>query len=217
MGKCRLGIGILGMGVWLFAAGTASANVLVNPGFEVPDASGGDVYATTGNSGWLGFGPGAFITRTTARSGLQSFKTFGAPGGAFQDFASNPGEVWTGTVWGQNLSTDPMTGTQAGFINIEWHSGTPAAPGPLISFVSTKVVDSTSPFDMWIFGSVSDTAPAGATVARLVLLGGPFNGSGAGGGASFFDDATFVVPEPGSALAVLAGMAPLVRRYRRTA
>jgi len=207
--------GLAGAAILGLAASTASA-ALTNPGFESPDASGGDVFATSGNSGWFGFNA-AFITASTKRSGLQSLKTFGAPGGAFQDFDTTPGTRWTGTVFGENLSTDPMTGTQAGFINIEWHSGTAANPGPQISFVSTKVVDSTSPFDTWIQGTVTDIAPAGGTVARIVLLSGPFNGSGNGGGASFFDDATFsAVPEPASiGLLGLSAIGLTARRRRQ--
>src|SRR5689334_5555715 len=206
--------GLAGAAMIGLAAASASA-ALTNPGFETPDASAGDVFATVGNSGWNGFNA-AFITTTTKHTGNQSLKTFGAPGGAFQDFDTTPGTTWTGTVFGENLSTDPMTGTQAGFINIEWHSGTAANPGPQISFVSTKVVDSTSAFDTWFQGTVTDTAPVGGTVARLVLLSGPFNGSGNGGGATFFDDATFnAVPEPASMAVLGLGAIGLAARRRR--
>jgi hypothetical protein len=191
----------------------AAINMLANPGFEQPDASAGDQFATTGNSGWNGFNA-AYITTGVKETGNQGLKTFGSPGGAFQDFAASPGQLWTGTVDSEKFSGDPMTGTQAAFINIEWHD----IGGNLISFLSTKVADATSPADTWLNGVVSGTAPAGTTTARLVLLSGPFNGSGAGGGASFFDNATFSVPEPASAavlgLVGVAGMLPR-RRTRR--
>jgi hypothetical protein len=210
--ECTLGLAAAAV---IGLAASSALAALANPGFESPDASAGDIFATSANSGWFGFNA-AFITRSTHHNGLQSLKTFGAPGGAFQDFDTTPGTPWTGTVFGENLSTDPMTGSQAGFINIEWHSGTAANPGPLISFVSTKVVDSTSPFDTWIQGTVTDTAPAGGTVARIVLLSGPFNGSGNGGGATFFDDATFsAVPEPASMAVLGLGALSLTARRRR--
>jgi len=196
-------------------ASAAASAALTNPGFETPDASAGDVFATGANSGWNGFNA-AFITTGTKRSGNQSLKAFGAPGGAYQDFDTTPGTTWTGTVFGENLAADPMTGTQAGFINIEWHSGTAANPGPQISFVSTKVVDATSATNTWIQGTVTDTAPVGGTVARLVLLSGPFNGSGAGGGATYFDDATFsAAPEPVSMAVLGLGAIGVLARRRR--
>jgi len=202
--------------VWAGAsASTAAVNVLANPGFEVPDASGGDVFMTAGNSSWNGFNA-AFATTGTKRTGNQSGKTFGAPGGMFQDFNTTPGTEWVGTVYGENFSPDPMTGTQAGFMNIEWHTGTAAAPGGQISFDSVLVVSSTSPTDQWIQGTIDKFAPPGATVARIVLLSGPFNGAGNGGGATFFDDATFdpVVPEPAT-LGVTAGVVALETMRRR--
>src|SRR3954454_14491761 len=120
--KCTFGLA--GAAMIGFASAAASA-ALTTPGFETPDASAGDVFATGANSGWNGFNA-AFITTGTKRSGNQSLKTFGAPGGAYQDFDTTPGTTWTGTVFGENLGADPMTGTQAGFINIEWHTGTAA-------------------------------------------------------------------------------------------
>src|SRR3954463_4683676 len=71
-------LAVLAAAVALMPA-AARANVLVNPGFETPSAAGGDVFATTANSGWNGFNA-AFITASTKRTGLQSLKTFGAPG-----------------------------------------------------------------------------------------------------------------------------------------
>jgi hypothetical protein len=196
--------------VAMLGATSARGNVLVNPGFEAPDASAGDQYAVGGPTvGWAGFN-GAFITATTKETGLQSFKAFGNPGGAFQEFPAAPAQVWSGTVKSENFSGDPLVGQQGTFINIEWFNST----GGQISFLSTPIVNSLTPFDTWITGNVSGTAPAGTATARLVLLSGPYTGIGSGaGGAGFFDNASFVVvPEPGSlCLLGIAGLLSLRR------
>jgi hypothetical protein len=197
------------------SAAQGATNVLINPGFEQPDASGGDQYAIGGAViGWLGFN-GAYMTATTKESGNQSFKAFGSPGGAYEDFPASPGDVWTGTVDSENFSADPLIGQQGTFINIEWHDG----GGGLISFLSTPIANSTSPTDTWLPGVVSGTAPAGTATARIVMLCGPYTGIGTGsGGAGFFDNATFSVaqaPEPASLAAAFVGFAGLALRRAR--
>jgi len=202
--------GIATVAIAMLAAAPVWGNVLVNPGFESPDASAGDQYALVGTSGWNGFN-GAYITQTTKESGLQSFKAFGSPGGAFQDFAASAGQVWQGSVSSENFSADPLIGQQGTFINIEWHD----SGGNVISFLSTPIANSTSPTDTWLPGTVSGTAPAGTTTARLVLLSGPYTGIGTGaGGAGFFDNASFsVVPEPAAlSLLAVAGLLSLRRQ-----
>jgi len=202
----RLAIAAIAM----LATAPAFGNVLVNGGFESPDATGGDQYAIVGTSGWTGFN-GAYITQTTKESGLQSFKAFGNPGGAFQDFPASAGEVWKGTVDSQNFSGDALTGQQGTFINLEWHD----SGGGQISFLSTPIANSLSPMDTWIPGTVQGTAPAGTSFVRLVLLSGPYTGIGAGaGGAGFFDNASFdIIPEPATlSLLPLAGLLSLRRR-----
>src|SRR5688572_767377 len=172
------------VGIAMLAIAPAWGNLIVNPGFEAPDASGGDQYAIVGTSGWTGFN-GAYITQITKESGLQSFKAFGNPGGAFQDFAASAGQIFQGSVSSQNFSGDPLIGQQGTFINIEWRDG----GGNVISFLSTPIANSLSPSDTWLSGTVQGTAPAGTTVARLVLLSGPYTGIGSGaGGAGFFDN-----------------------------
>jgi hypothetical protein len=198
------------------AAGAPSAaraaNVLANPGFETPSAAAGDVGIAPGSSSWNGFN-GAFITAATQHTGAQAGKAFGNPGGMYQDFAATPGQTWSGTVFAENLASDPLAGPQGGFINIEWHD----AANNTISFLSTPIVNSASPTNTWTLGSVSGVAPAGTTTARLVLLSGPYTGlPGNAGGAAYFDDATFqIVPEPASlGAAVLLGGMALIRRRR---
>jgi hypothetical protein len=216
--RIRLYTGCIGLAVSiaaaiagaLLAATPARGNVLLNPGFETPDATAGDQYAVVGTSSWNGFN-GAYITQGTAETGLQSFKSFGNPGGAFQDFPASPGQVWKGTVDSENLASDALVGQQGTFINLEWHD----IGGGQISFVSTPIANSLSTTNVWLPGSVMDTAPAGTAFVRLVLLCGPYTGIGTGsGGAGFFDNATLdLIPEPASlSLIALAGLLPLRRR-----
>src|SRR5436190_11325202 len=127
--RIRHGVCGLALTITLLWAASSHANVLANPGFEAPDASAGDQYAVVGTSGWNGFN-GAYITQTTKESGLQSFKAFGSPGGAFQDFPASAGQTWSGTVHSENFSADPLIGQQGTFINIEWHDSS----GGQISF-----------------------------------------------------------------------------------
>jgi len=209
--------GVVAVALLLAVAPRAAhaANVLANPGFETPSAAAGDVAITPGATSWNGFG-GAFITTSTHNGGAQAGKAFGNPGGMFQDFAASPGQLWQGTVFAENFANDALAGPQGAFINIEWHNAT----GAQISFLSTPIVNSASPTNVWTPGAVQGIAPAGTTTARLVLLSGPFTGlPGTAGGAAFFDDATFqVVPEPATGgFVLLVGGLTLVRRRRQIA
>ena len=55
---------------------TAVANVLANPGFESPNASGGDVY---GSTSWNAFNDAYTTTHVTPNSGTQALKVSGMP------------------------------------------------------------------------------------------------------------------------------------------
>src|ERR1039457_1059946 len=77
----------------------ARGGVLLNPGFESPLASGGDVF---GASDWVVFGGGTFTTSLLPHSGDNAFKVFGDTSGAFQEFPASAGETWVGSVWALN-------------------------------------------------------------------------------------------------------------------
>lgn len=191
--------------VWAVSAalalvGTATlagaANLLVNPGFENPVLAGGDTF---GAVGWNVFGGGTYTIKLAPHSGDNAFKTFGQTSGAFQDFAAAPGQSWQGSAWVLNPSFDAMAGAQIATANIEWHD----AGGGLISFLaSAPPITAATPQGTNAAGytlvNVGGIAPPLTATARFVLLTGAF--AGAGGGAPFFDDASFeqVVPEPAS-------------------
>ncbi|MEM6560244.1 MAG: PEP-CTERM sorting domain-containing protein [Planctomycetota bacterium] len=202
-------------GLTLTATSAHAQNLLTSPGFELSDNT-----VETGGppTGWSGFGAN-FVNQVLPRTGDNAFKTFGTASGVFQEFPALPGQMWEGSAWATNPDFDPMAADQVAAVNIEWRD----AGDNLISFDTTVIVSGTAtPADSnYVLGEVSGTAPAGTAVARLVLITGAFedqnnDGEVVGGGAPYFDDASFslVIPEPASlGLLSLAGLG-LVRRRR---
>ena len=189
---------------------------VLNPGFESPNAAAGDVF---GSTNWATVAGGAFTSAAAAHSGTQSGKAFGNPGLYQQTInVSDPiGTTYTASVYALNLSGDPMTGTMAAFINIDFLNSTGGLITTVTSSEEGSLLASTDPKDVWKQLSVVAPSVAGTTAIRIDLVAGPYNGSGAGGGAAFYDDVslTSAVPEP-AALGVLgfAG-ATLIRRRRQ--
>jgi hypothetical protein len=209
----RLSVGVLALMLLAASSGVASANLLVNPGFENPVLGGGDTF---GAIGWNVFGGGTYTIKTSPHSGDNAFKTFGTTSGAYQDFAAAPGQLWQGSAWVLNPSFDAMSGAQIAAVNIEWRD----AGNNVISFISSpNGLTASSPQGStaadYVFAPVSGVAPAGTTTARFVLITGAFTGPG--GGAPFFDDASFaLVPEPATAgLLGAAGLALMAMRRRQ--
>ena len=174
-----------------FASVSVSADILTNPGFEDPPFAGAEEFGA--GSGWTAFGvglrvrqPGAGcepISCVGAHGGIVALKVFGESG-AFQDFAANEGELFSGSVWAINpLNADVMTGSQFATVIIDWYGA-----GGLISFSAGTTIDASTTQDIWTLLEVSGTAPAGTTFARFFVITG--NSAGPGGGAPRFDDAT---------------------------
>jgi hypothetical protein len=202
------------LGTTLALAGAAqAANLLTNPSFEDPVLAGGDTY---GSTGWTAFGA-AYTIRVLPQSGDQALKMFGTPSGVFQDFAASPGQTYTASAWAANPNFDAMAADQIAAINVEWRNA-----GGLISFDTVRILEGTPADSVYRFASLTATAPAGTTIARFVLITGAFNDVNGdtqivGGGAPFFDNASFdlVVPEPASlTLAGVAGLGFLARRRK---
>ncbi len=199
-------LGVLATGL---LATTASANLLVNPGFENPSTAPGVEYF--GAPGWSDFGGTTFTINNLVvgpagpHGGSQVLKTFGF-GGVYQQFAASAGQTWDAGAWALNDTADVMAGGQVAAVNIEWI----AADGVTsLGAVLGPTITAATVTNVWQNLTVSGVAIAGTSFARIVLITGDFLPGGQGG-APRFDDASFsVVPVPaavwlfGSALGLL--------------
>lgn len=176
----------------LVAAGAASADVLVNPGFESPSTAPGVEYYGAGD-GWNSFGGGIYTVSSAVvapNTGDQSVKMFGGCcSGAFQQFPTLPDQMWNGGVWMLNSSVDPMVGGQTAAVNIEWIQADGNTQSTIIPFISNGTFTAAdAPADTWTLQTITGVAPADAAFARFVIITGDFQPGGIGG-APFFDDA----------------------------
>ena len=204
----------LAAGVVALVLGMGAANAaLVNPGFELDNASAADV---PGATGWSGFNAN-FTTASKQHTGSQSLKVFGpffqfGGAGVSQDQTIVPGTTYTASVFALTPTGDSVNGSNFATLALEFYDAANAQVGRQES----SHVTSTSPLDTWIPLSATLAAPATATTARVVLVHVQLNNP-VTGGAVYFDDADLaVVPEPTAATAgliVLGGMA--LRRRRR--
>jgi len=182
----------VGLTVLLFGASMASAQLL-NPGFESPNASGGDVY---GSANWNVFNQ-AFTTAAFAHSGSQCLKTYGpfsqfGGTGAVQALAALPGQTWVAEVWVLNSAADPIDNVDFGVLKIEFLNasfGLVAGGVAGVDVFESAPVNASTPQDVWTkLGVGSAPAPAGTAYANIVLV--KVDMDGAQGGSIFWDDAT---------------------------
>lgn len=176
-------------------APAATANLLVNPGFESPSAAPGVEYYGAGD-GWTSFGGGIFTVTSAVVSpntGVQALKLFGGCcSGAFQQFPASPGQTWNGGVWMRNDSSDQMAGGQVAAVNIEWMQADGVTNSAIVPFISNGTFTAAAPVDTWTLQTITGVAPADAAFARFVLITGDFLAGGPGG-APFYDDAFFEI------------------------
>ncbi len=199
-------------GTMLALAHVASANVLLNPGFEVGTAPGHtDV---PGAPSWIAFGnvynvssPNPLVAGPHSGTGaLKEFGTFPGVSGAFQTFASAAGDIWSLTGFGLNASSDPMQPDNFGLLKISFQD---AANNEILGIESGHITVA-SPLDQWQALSASGVAPAGTDHVNFFAL---FVQPNFNGGSAFFDDVS-AVPSPGF-MGFLAGSGLFLTRRRR--
>jgi hypothetical protein len=180
----------------VLSVGAMAHGQIVNGSFETDGT-------TTLADGWVNFNncfrePAG--STPTPRTGDRAVKMFGNfwggfnVSGIFQDFVAQPGQEWRAGAYAFNCSCDAMGGPNGNFavVNIEFRD---TADGniPPISFFSSEQVNAATPQDQWLLREVTATAPAGTTIARVVLL--YVQPTGFDGGSVFWDDASMeIVP-----------------------
>lgn len=184
----------------LLVSATASANLLLQPSFEVsegtPSAVGPDIMTLTPGSAWSGWNTwvdpyGAYVTDSQARTGTQAGKTFGAPNsGIYQFVPATAGETYEASAYFLNSTGDPIV-TQTLDVRLQFRD---AANVNIGGAVISPLLTADMPKDVWTLASVQATAPVGtASVQFMMFMNNPVGS----GGAMFVDDASLVVvPEP---------------------
>jgi hypothetical protein len=196
MNKRALGRIAASVTALVFGTVGLAAAQLLNPGFESPDASGGDV---GGTANWASFNF-VFTTAAVAHSGSQSLKTFGpfsqfGGSGAVQALPANPGETWVGEIWALNASFDPIDNVDFGVYKIEFRDAAfnlVAGGVAGVDVFESNQINASTPHDAWtLLGVGTAPAPVGTAFAQAVLV--KVDIDGAQGGSIFWDDARLFV------------------------
>jgi len=191
------------------------AATLLNPGFESPNASGGDQY---GSANWSAFNDAYTTITIPPHGGTQALKVFGpffqfGGAGVVQGgFAASPGQQWTASAFLRNSSADPIQGSNFAVVKVEFLD----AGNSVLSGFESPHFTAANPQDVWTPEVAIGTAPVNTTSAQIVLVHVQLN-SPVTGGSVFFDDAAFgLVPEPASMAGITMGLAAFgLRRGRR--
>jgi hypothetical protein len=197
-----------GAAVAVAAAGLATelkaeTNLLAAPGFEVsggaPDAAAGDQTTNQAGSPWLGWNNwvapyGGFYTAGTSRTGSQAGKTFsGANGGLYQFVPATAGKTYVASGWFLNKSGDEFRSAEQADVRMTFFEGPNGTGAPLGIFAPDPVVNAGTPKDVWTFGSLTATAPAGAQSVQFMFF---FNNPEYLAGAMYVDDASLTLVAP---------------------
>lgn len=211
-----LGIALVTLGL----TGMASANLLLNSGFEEPDIQPPDTLIS-GATDWATFNT-AGVTTLQQYSGDQSLRLApNAPTGtghgiARQGFAASANETYSFGAWVFHPSDDPITGPRKLQLRIQWLN----ASNTLINQQILDVLDAGSPTDVWQFVKLEDvTLPNNANITQVRAALMVINNGGTGGGAAYIDDAVFVegsvVPEPSTVCVLGLGCLVIAAARRR--
>lgn len=225
-------LGLALAGLLSLGSGFASANLIINGDFEVPDASGGDVNGAPAPP-WNGFNDPnlRFTTAFIAQSGAQSTKTFGpfdfgGGVGATQLLPAVPGVAYDAGIWAQNNSTDPIQGSDFGVFKIEFLDALNQPVGGSfnlgVNLFESNQINANTPQDQWtLLDASTGPAPPGTAFMNVVFVkvqlfqGDP--GGTPNGGSIFWDNAsvTPVIPEPASVGLLALGAVGLTTARRR--
>jgi len=224
----KSGLAALAMAAAIAYAPSGSANLLTNGGFESPDASGGDIYCSTG---WTCFNDGNFTNNTTGPSfgpvshdtpGLQSLKQFGIDAGAFQDVAVTGGTTYEASVWAMNWVGDPLN--NLGILQLSFRDAGGNVTGPLFENFVDPIDDGVNIYlpvqdgadiSDWTLVTAMGMAPADAVSARLLLLH-VLTPPAPGNGTVRWDDASIsAVPVPAAVWLFGSGLIGLIGIARR--
>jgi hypothetical protein len=185
-------------------ANVASANLLLNAGFEAPDA--GPAPAIDGSvDDWADFNTSG-VTKEQSRPGsLGSQSLRLAPNGpmgtgdgiAQQVFPANPNEVYSLGAWVFTPTTDAtaggsgsgLSGTRVAQFRIQWLNEN----NTIINQSILDVLDEDSPRQQWSFARLDNVVlPNNENITQVRARLDVTNAGGTGGGVAYFDDAVFV-------------------------
>jgi len=185
---------------WLGSA-DASANLLLNPGFDNEDA--GPAPAVLGNvQDWIEFNTTG-VTKSQARPGSlgdQSLRiapnapTGNGHGIVRQEFPAAANEVYNFSAWVMHPGAEQLTGPRTAQMRLQWRN----ASDTLINQVILDVLDQNSPTNQWIFVEIENIQlPDNPNITQVWPSLFVTNNGGTGGGAAYFDDVSFtLVPPP---------------------
>lgn len=219
----------------MFAMG-AQANLLSDPSFESPDASGGDVGGCAGNA-WDCFNsnfiasnlinnnpPGTFYN-PLARTGDQVLKQFGGDAGYLQGVAVNAGDTVDASAYAISYTGDPFN--NLALLQLAFFDASNNVVGPLYETFCDSVGNQActllpsdgDPASEWTQMAVQGVAPVGTVKAQILLLHILTDGTPAGG-SLFWDDASITatpsaIPVPAAVWLFGSGLIGLVGVARR--
>ena len=166
-----------------FMAGEPARPIIVNPGFD-SNAPNGPITA------WIFYGNNSGnVSRSSqiSRTEGHALKLFGQftgnsnECGAYQDLDVRAGKRVTASTWSTQQCTDRFTGANTASLDIRFISAT----GTTISTATVLASNAAAPCDTFRQCTVTATAPAGTTKARILLR---MNQPAMAAGAVHFDD-----------------------------
>lgn len=193
-------------------AAPASANLLVNGGFE--DGATGNIsdgipnWGVWGSSGWHHDDAGKVI-------GTRAIKFWWDDAGVWQDVAVVAGNQYTYSVQAFNASGDLFTGWNGQLKAEFYNSALGTDPSQrLAEIVVDKYYSATDPVDQWVTLSGTVTAPPTADIGRITLQIVDWQSSGLHGSLNLDEASIVLFPEPAAGALLAAGAMLVVRRQR---